>query len=360
MDYATRLLKLQHWLAHTDLDCDALLITDRSNIRYLSGFTGTFAFLLISPNRAYILTDSRYWIQAESQAPHFALERLDRLTPPMSIADLCARQGWEVLGFERKSLSFDMYDKLASCFGRRNLLPVENAVEQFRAVKDPEEIALLTQAEAIGDGAFADMLTWIAPGMTENQVAWRMEQHMREAGASGLSFDTIVASGERSAMPHGVASNKVIQAGDLVVFDFGCVYKGYCSDMTRTIGIGHLNQDQKDLYALVLKAQLAALDAAKAGVVGQDMQALVQGIFDEAGLGAHFGHGLGHSVGLDIHEEPRFSRNVKETIPAGTVISVEPGLYVPGVGGVRIEDLVVLEPEGLTNLAHSPKELVIV
>ena len=183
---------------------------------------------------------------------------------------------------------------------------------------------------------------------------------MRRAGASGLSFETIVASGVRSAMPHGVASNKKIERGDLVVFDFGCVYEGYCSDMTRTIGVGTLSDAQKDLYALVLKAQQSALAAARAGVVGEKMQDLVQAVFDKAGFGSYFGHGLGHSVGLEIHEEPRFSRNVKEQLPAGTVISVEPGLYVPGIGGVRIEDLVVLREGGCENLTTSPKELLIV
>lgn len=360
MDYAQRLQHLQQWLAQAPVDCDALLITNRSNIRYLSGFTGTFAFLVISPSRAFILTDSRYWLQAQQQSPHFSLERLQRFTPPMSIANLCRNQHWEVLGFERGDLSFDMYDKLVSCFGRANLLPVDNAVEQFRAVKDEEEIALIEKAEHIGDAAFSDLLTWIRPGMTEKEVAWRMEQTMREAGASGFSFDTIVASGERSAMPHGVASDKVIEKGDLVVIDFGCIYKGYCSDMTRTIGIDHLSETQRELYALVAKAQASALAAAHAGVVGESMQALVQGIFDEAGKGSCFGHGLGHSVGLDIHEEPRFSANVKAVIPANTVISVEPGLYLPGMGGVRIEDLVVLREGGLDNLAASPKELIIV
>ena len=360
MQYEKRLKRFQAWLAEQGDAYDAILISDRSNIRYLSGFTGTFAYLVISRVKAYILTDSRYTMQARQQSVHFTLVKLERYTPPMSIAKLCEREGWAVLAFERQDLSFDFYDRLKSCFGRANLIPLEKAVEQFRAVKDEEEIALIRTAEHIGDAAFKHVLEMLQPGMTEREVAFELELAMRRQGASGLSFDTIVASGVRSAMPHGVASNKKIENGDLVVFDFGCVYEGYCSDMTRTIGVGSLSEAQKDLYNLVLKAQTSALKMAKADVVGERMQDHVQAIFDKAGFGSYFGHGLGHSVGLDIHEEPRFSRNVKEKIPAGTVISVEPGLYVPGIGGVRIEDLVVLTPQGVDNLTTSPKELIIV
>ena len=360
MQYENRLKRFQAWLATQEGLYDAILISDRSNIRYLSGFTGTFAYLVISKDKAFILTDSRYTMQARQQSVHFSLVKLERYTPPMSIAKLCEQQNWAVLAFERNDLSFDFYDRLKSCFGRANLMPIEKAVEQFRAVKDEDEIEKIRIAEHIGDAAFAHVLEIIKPGMTEKEVAFEMELAMRRQGASSLSFDTIVASGVRSAMPHGVASDKKIENGDLVVFDFGCVYDGYCSDMTRTIGIGQLSEAQKDLYALVLKAQTAALKMARADVVGEKMQDLVQGIFDKAGFGSYFGHGLGHSVGLDIHEEPRFSRNVKEQIPAGTVISVEPGLYVPGIGGVRIEDLIVLTPQGYDNLAQSPKELIIV
>lgn len=360
MQYEKRLKRFQTWLEAQGDQYDAILISDRSNIRYLSGFTGTFAYLVISRDKAFILTDSRYTMQARQQSVHFSLVKLERYTPPMSIARLCEQQGWAVLAFERNDLSFDFYDRLKSCFGRVNLIPVENAVEQFRAVKEAEEIEIIRTAEHIGDAAFQHVLEILRPGMSEREVAFELEMAMRRQGASGLSFDTIVASGMRSAMPHGVASDKKIEKGDLVVFDFGCVYEGYCSDMTRTIGVGSLSEAQKDLYHLVLKAQTAALKAVHADIVGEKMQDLVQAIFDKAGFGSYFGHGLGHSVGLDIHEEPRFSRNVKEKIPAGTVISVEPGLYVPGIGGVRIEDLIVLKPLGYENLAQSPKELLIV
>lgn len=360
MNYQKRLQHLQTWLATKATECDALLITNKSNIRYLSGFTGTFAFLVISKERAFILTDSRYTLQAKQQSGHFELVTLARYTPPMSIANLCHQSGWETLGFERDDLSFSFYEKLVQCFGRANLFATDHAVEQLRAIKDADEIALLKEAEAIGDRAFTHILDFIVPGMTEKEVAFELEMFMRKQGASALSFDTIVASGHRSAMPHGVASDKVIEKGDLVVMDYGCIYEGYCSDMTRTIGIGSLSEAQKELYDLVYKAQTEALKKIKAGVIGEDMQSFVQQLFDEAGYGDYFGHGLGHSVGLDIHEEPRFSRNVKQGIPAGTVISVEPGLYVPDIGGVRIEDLIAVTEDGYDNLATSPKNLLII
>lgn len=360
MQYEKRLKRFQAYLAEQGDGMDAMLISDRSNIRYLSGFTGTFAYLVVSRDKAFILTDSRYTMQARQQCAHFTLEKLARYTPPASVARLCEREGWAVLAFERGDLSFDFYDRLKSFFGRVNLIPMERAVEQFRAVKDEEEIALIRKAEHIGDAAFRHVLELVRPGVTEKELAFELELAMRREGASGLSFETIVASGLRSALPHGVASDKRIERGDLVVFDFGCVYEGYCSDMTRTIGVGTLTDAQKDLYALVLKAQTAALAAARAGACGEKLQDLVQRIFDKAGFGSYFGHGLGHSVGLDIHEEPRFSRGVKDSLPAGTVISVEPGLYVPGIGGVRIEDLIVLTEDGYDNLTTSPKELLIV
>ena len=233
MHYEKRLKRFQAWLASQEGLYDAILISDRSNIRYLSGFTGTFAYLVSSKDKAFILTDSRYTMQARQQSVHFSLVKLERYTPPMSIAKLCEQQNWAVLAFERNDLSFDFYDRLKSCFGRANLMPIEKAVEQFRAVKDEDEIEKIRIAEHIGDAAFAHVLEIIKPGMTEKEVAFEMELAMRRQGASGLSFDTIVASGVRSAMPHGVASDKKIENGDLVVFDFGCVYDGYCSDMTR-------------------------------------------------------------------------------------------------------------------------------
>ena len=226
MQYEKRLKRFQAWLAEQGDQYDAVLISDRSNIRYLSGFTGTFAYLVISRDKAFILTDSRYTMQARQQCPHFTLEKLARYTPPMSIAKLCERENWAVLAFERHDLSFDFYDRLKSCFGRANLIPLEQAVERFRAVKDEEEIALIRTAEHIGDAAFRQVLELVRPGVTERELAFELELAMRRAGASGLSFETIVASGVRSAMPHGVASNKKIERGDLVVFDFGCVYEG--------------------------------------------------------------------------------------------------------------------------------------
>ena len=195
--------------------------------------------------------------------------------------------------------------------------------------------------------------------MTEKEIAMELEFQMRRSGASGVSFDTIVASGKRSSMPHGVASDKKVEVGDFITMDYGCVYQGYCSDMTRTIALGKVDEKQETVYNLVRKAQEDALQAIKAGVTGSEIHAMAQNVFQDAGYGPFFGHGLGHSVGLEIHEEPRFSPRAEEVIQENTVISVEPGLYLPNWGGVRIEDLVVVKKDGCINLTHSPKELII-
>ena len=338
---------------------DAMLVSSEPGERYAVGFKGE-GYVVVAKNECRYFTDSRYIEAAEKQVTGISVTMTDRaknyrILIQKAIDDL----GIEKLGFEDGYMTVAQYRQLADAF-TCELVPAQGLLGALRTAKDEEEIALIRTAEHIGDAAFRQVLELVRPGVTERELAFELELAMRRAGASGLSFETIVASGVRSAMPHGVASNKKIERGDLVVFDFGCVYEGYCSDMTRTIGVGTLSDAQKDLYALVLKAQQSALAAARAGVVGEKMQDLVQAVFDKAGFGSYFGHGLGHSVGLEIHEEPRFSRNVKDSLPAGTVISVEPGLYVPGIGGVRIEDLVVLREGGCENLTTSPKELLIV
>jgi len=263
------------------------------------------------------------------------------------------------LGIESDRTTVDEFELLANQVRRKAITPLKGFVEEIRQVKDEEEIALLARAEEIGDEAFAHVLKLIKPGMTEREIAMELEFQMRRSGASGVSFDTIVASGKRSSMPHGVASDKKVEVGDFITMDYGCVYQGYCSDMTRTIALGNVDEKQETVYNLVRKAQEDALQAIKAGVTGKEIHAVAQAVFQDAGYGPFFGHGLGHSVGLEIHEEPRFSPREENTIPENTVISVEPGLYLPNWGGVRIEDLVVVKKDGYINLTHSPKELII-
>lgn len=237
-------------------------------------------------------------------------------------------------------------------------IPAGEELNRLRIVKTEKELASLARAEAIGDQAFTRILSDIRPGVTELEIAAKLDYYMKEAGAVGNSFDTIVASGLHSAMPHAIPSEKKIEAGDFVTMDFGCVYEGYCSDMTRTIVVGKADGKQKEIYRIVLEAQLAALQVIKAGMTGSEVDAVARRVIAEAGYGEYFGHGLGHSVGLFIHEEPRLSPKCHEVLRENVIQTVEPGIYLPGFGGVRIEDLVCVTADGCRNFTHSPKELI--
>lgn len=357
MNTESRLKKIQSDLV--DFDCDALLIESAENRRYLSGFTGSFGFLVITKEKAFLLTDSRYQEQAKMETKGIEIVLLSRYTIEHSIAIICRENKVDVLGFERNRISYELYDGLAAYFGRPNLRPIQNLVEGYRAIKDDEEIALLREAERIGDEAFNNILPLIKPGVEEREIALELDYQMRKLGASGNSFDSIVASGYRGALPHGLASDKKIESGDLIVMDFGCVYKGYCSDMTRTVGVGAVGEKEREVYQAVLKTQLTCLEAIKAGVVGKDIHMLAEKVIADAGYGPYFGHGLGHAVGLEIHETPCFNRAEKKKIQAGTCITVEPGIYLPNQFGVRIEDMIVVTEEGYENLTHSSKDLLL-
>ena len=225
-------------------------------------------------------------------------------------------------------------------------------------IKTEQELEYLAMAESIGDKAFMKMLDIIKPGMTELEVAAELEYLLKKEGGEGLAFSTIIASGVNSSMPHAIPGDKKLEVGDFITMDFGCKYKGYCADMTRTVVLGKANEKQKEIYNIVLKAQLAALDAIKAGIPGKAVDKVARDIIEEAGYGAYFGHGLGHSVGLFIHEGPRLSMKEETILQPNMTETVEPGIYLPGFGGVRIEDMVVITENGYKNLAQSPKELI--
>ena len=337
----------------------AMIITNYENRRYFSGFSGSFGYLLMTPSRTVLLTDSRYTQQAQEEAPDILHKKVGGLTAIAELAKLLQDVDDGPIGFDGRLADYPTYVALAAQFGADRLVDLSDMVDAQRGVKDADEIALLAQAEAIGDAAFQVACERMRAGMTEVEVALILETEMRRRGAQSTSFDTIVASGARGALPHGLASGKKMAEGDLVVMDFGCKFNGYCSDMTRTVAIGQPSAGLQDLYALVLKAQKACLDAARAGVIGAEVHQIAVDLFSDAGMGAYFGHGLGHSVGLEIHEKPVFSPAQQSALPAGTVITVEPGLYLPGQGGVRIEDVIALTDDGCLNLTHSPKELLI-
>lgn len=341
------------------LDLDGFLITSRENRRYLTGFTGTFGWVLVTQKSIYLFTDFRYVEQAKMQTKGCQLVQFNQFAPVVTLRQVMEELGLDTLGIESDRCTVEEYELLAKQIRRKAITPLKGFVEDIRQIKDDSEIALLAQAEKIGDMAFEHVLQVIRPGMTELEIAMELEFSMRRNGADGLSFDSIVASGKRSALPHGVASDKKVEIGDFITMDYGCVYQGYCSDMTRTIALGKVDEKQETVYNLVRKAQEEALAKIHAGVIGKEIHAIAQNIFKDAGYGANFGHGLGHSVGLEIHEEPRFSPKAEEIIQENMVITVEPGLYLPDWGGVRIEDLVVVKKDGYVNLTHSPKELII-
>ncbi|MGL5514812.1 MAG: M24 family metallopeptidase, partial [Sporomusa sp.] len=262
----------------------------------------------------------------------------------------------ERIGFESDFVTWQVYQQLASCLPAIELVPVQ--LDCLRMIKDRQELALLTTAVEIADRAFDQALHMIKPGVTELEIAFELEYRMRKLGAEKPAFDTIVASGVRGSLPHGRASNKVIEAGELVTIDFGAVYQGYHSDMTRTVAVGKATDKQRDIYAVVLAAQLAGIGAVKAGKTGKEIDHIARQIITAAGYGEYFGHGLGHGVGLFIHEDPRLSPAGDIKLAKGMVTSVEPGIYLPDWGGVRIEDLVVVTTAGCTVLTASSKDLI--
>ena len=344
------------------LKCNAMLVTNRSNSRYLSGFTGTNSMLYISQTKQIIITDFRYLEQAANECPGYEIVDQKQLGLVGTAMEIAAAEGVKYIGFESAHTNYNTFLDLSK--HPFTLVPLTDVVERLRQLKDADELEKLRQAEHIGDLAFKAIVPFIAAhykeGLTENAITLELERIMRQNGASGVSFNAIVATGAKSSLCHAQPGEEKLQAGDFLVMDFGCIYKGYCSDMTRTLVIGQPSEKHLEIYNTVLKAQLAALAAIKPGLKGKDVDAVARNIIAEAGYGDYFGHGLGHSVGLDIHENPRFSMAEENVIEEGMVLTVEPGIYLPGFGGVRIEDMVVVTKDGYENFTHSPKELIVV
>ncbi len=336
---------------------DGLILSDGYNMRYLSGFTGATGYLYISPKRRVLLTDSRYTVQAREESQGFeVLEVNGKYIDALN--KILEEDGARTVGFEDLCMSCHEYLQMKEKGRMKELVPLNDSVNLLRMVKTEEELRKIEQAEAIGDKAFTYILDHIKPGIAEMDVANELEYCMRKLGAQAVSFDTIVASGVNSAKPHAVPSSKKIESGEFVTMDFGCIFEGYCSDMTRTIVVGKANKEQKKIYTTVLEAQLRALEAIHAQVAACEVDKVARDLIALAGYGHCFGHGLGHSVGLYIHEEPRLSPAYTKIIPENVTMTVEPGIYVEGFGGVRIEDLVVVTKDGHRNLTHSMKQLI--
>lgn len=331
-------------------------------MRYVAGFTGE-GYVYWSRKSKLVVTDSRYAIAAKEECPQY--EVLIWGTDGYYAELLKKVQTEQVgrLGFEDQVMTVSSYESIRSTFLKETMhdiqmIPVKDGLKEFRQIKTEIELDKIRKAEEIGDRAFAKILSQLKPGITEKQVASMIEYYMKEEGADGFSFDTIAASGLHSAMPHAVPTDKVLEEGDFLTMDFGCLYDGYCSDMTRTVVIGKANDKQKEIYETVLRAQQTALAGIRPGMKGKEIDALARNVITEAGYGKYFGHSLGHSVGIEIHESPNFSPKEEKVIEPGMVITVEPGIYIEGFGGVRIEDIVIITENGCENITHSPKQLI--
>ena len=333
-------------------DGEGVIISGYPNIFYYSGFTSEDAFLVITGDRQILVTDSRYTVQAKLQSGDFEVYDIEN-----GLEKLFSGIKEDIFGFEENIVTvsgFAGFQKVT-----KKLIPMAEKLGAPRRIKDSEEIRKLAMAEELAKDALLHTLPKIKVGMTEREVALMIEFYMLKNGASKVSFETVVASGERSAMPHGTASDKQIREGDFVTMDFGCVLDGYCSDMTRTVVMGRASDRQREIYSIVLSAQEAAFSQIACGKKCSDIDACARDIIEAAGYGANFGHSLGHSVGIEIHEKPNFSPKSDDIAEKGNVITVEPGIYIEGFGGVRIEYMVVVG-EKTRNLTDFTKELIII
>ena len=350
--------RIQEILKERDLD--GLLLTDEKNQRYAAGFAFTDGAVLVGRERAWLITDSRYIEAAEKAAAVGVTVWLyDRECPLMERLKAAIREaGMERLAAEDGKLSHREYLAYEKTLGMA-LLPAGELMAKLRAAKTEEELGAMRAAQTIAERALEEVLGLIQPGMTEKQVMAELVYRTLRHGSEGNAFDPIVVSGPNTSLPHGVPGDRVIRRGDFVTMDFGCLKGGYCSDMTRTVAVGEATEEMRNVYDIVLKAQLAGIAVARAGIPGREIDAAARKVITEAGYGPYFGHGFGHSLGLDIHEAPSPNTRGEEPMPVGAVCSAEPGIYLPGRFGVRIEDVLILREEGCEVITKAPKELLI-
>ncbi|HJV32145.1 MAG TPA: aminopeptidase P family protein [Bacillales bacterium] len=336
---------------------DGMLITSPFNRRYIANFTGSAGVVLISVDQAQFITDFRYVEQAAKQCQGFEVVQHTG-SIPNEVAEQVKKLGIKKLGFEEDYLTFSSFKSYENAI-EAELVPVSGLIEKLRLIKTDAEIKILKEAADIADAAFKHIIEFIRPGKTELEVSNELEFFMRKAGATSSSFDTIVASGLRSALPHGVATDKVIEKGDIVTLDYGAYHKGFVSDITRTIAVGEPDAKLKEIYQIVFEAQMRGMDGIKPGMTGKEADALTRDYISEKGFGEYFGHSTGHGIGLEVHEGPALSSRSDVVLKPGMIVTCEPGIYVPGLGGVRIEDDTMITEEGNEALTHSTKELII-
>lgn len=341
-------------------DGDTIFLTSPHNLRYFTGFRGGEGCAIIFPNVRYLLVDSRYTVAAKEEATDYTVITYGAKSLQSLCHEIFTSHGAKKCIFEDNTMSYAEYIKISSWFPTLKWTGKSDEIEKLRMIKTEDELALIRKAEQIGDLAFSHILNYLKPGISEMDIAAEIEYAMRKNGASKTSFDTIAVSGEKTSMPHGIPGQKKLMPGDLLTMDFGCIYEGYCSDMTRTVGISHLGRKEKEIYAVVKKAQEAGLFAIRSGISGKEADTAARKVIQEAGFGEYFGHSLGHGVGLLIHELPNLSPGSNIMLEENMVVSCEPGIYIEGIGGVRIEDLVCVKKDGIENFTHSPKDLIII
>lgn len=355
---SSRLQRLRRKMDESGLH--SLLIIHFPNILYLSGFSGSCGYLLITPKGNFLITDFRYVEQANKESPDFTVVQL-QCSISKTVNELLTALKVVNMGFEKDYITYSTYLSLHENLSKEiELIPYTGLVEELRAIKDEDEMLWIREAVSLTDRAFGHILPFIKPGVYESDIALELEYFMRKEGAQRKSFEFIVASGKRSSLPHGIASTKRLAAGELVTLDIGAVYQGYCADLTRTVALGPVGSREKEIYDIVLRAQETAIHGIKPGMSGAEADRIGRSVIDRAGYGKYFGHGLGHGVGLEVHEAPTLSPKGKELLRPGMVVTVEPGIYIPEWGGVRTEDMIYISEEEALVLTGSPKEFIVI
>jgi len=355
-----RLKRFRNKIEKENKEIEWLLVVNPKNLNYLSGFEGEGFALIGVGGKNYLLTDSRFTEQAQKESPDFEIltdELKKKNARILSLKKMIEKNKINKIAFESSNLSYADFKKYSESFDSIKFLPTENLIEQIRMVKDKEEIIKMKKAAQIATESLKDVFEMIEPGIRELEIASELAYTMRKKGAQKEAFETIVVSGERSSLPHGKPSEKKIGEGELITIDMGANYQNYNSDITRTIIMGKENQKQKEIFSIVLEAQKAALDFLKPGLKCKEVDSVARDIIAKKGYGKYFGHGLGHGVGLDIHELPRVSFSDNTVLLPGMVVTIEPGIYLPEVGGVRIEDSVLITEESYEILTWFPKIL---
>ena len=339
-------------------EADSVLVSKKENVVYLSGFTGSDALLFITKAKKFLVTDFRYLIQASQECGQYEVRKYKDSIED-EIKSLVFENDVSNVGIEEKDLTHFRYNKITDKIPNTGIIYFGEILETLRIIKDDKELKNIRKSVEITDDVFKEVLKYIKPGVTENEIASEIQYHIRKKGGTGQSFEIIVASGLRSALPHGVASDKKINNNEPVVIDFGSIYNDYCSDMTRTVFVGEPTEELKKIYNVVLKAQKNAIDYIKEGIVCKEADSIARDYIAKNGYGDYFGHALGHGVGLEIHENPRLSTKCDIVLKSGMTVTVEPGIYIENIGGVRIEDLVVIKDNKADVMSSSSKDIII-